>query len=207
MMRSNSYKLDHLHEPSYITPTRLSLLNSRPIFMPPEDALPPPLPPPPPQTEVSVPFMWEEAPGKPRRCHTQSEPNNNNTTRTLELPPRLLFLDKVEVPSPTTVLGGPYVGRAMSFSSSYRTPREYWNSNFGSTRWSGSRKINKESEGSFDFSGPITLGTPQPNRRRSFFSLSQPKPKSHFWGSIYESFKHMVPWRRGQEKHTKWASN
>ncbi|OIV96839.1 hypothetical protein TanjilG_08700 [Lupinus angustifolius] len=214
-MRSNSYKLDLLHEPTYITPTRISLLNSRPIFTPPEDAPPPP--PPPPQTEVSIPFMWEEAPGKPRRCHTQSEPNNNNnnTTRTLELPPRLLFLDKVEVPSPTTVLGGPYVGRAMSFSSSYRTPRECWNSNFGSSRWSGSRKINKESEGSFDYSGTITLGTPQPNRgkmtrvhrRGSIFSLSQPKPKSQFWGSIYESFKHMVPWRRGQEKHRKWASN
>ncbi|CAL0319520.1 unnamed protein product [Lupinus luteus] len=209
MMRSNSYKLDHLHEPTYITPTRLSLLNSRPIFTPPEDTPPPP--PPPPQTEVSVPFIWEEAPGKPRRCHTQSEPNNDNTTRTLELPPRLLVLDKVEVPSPTTVLGGPYVGRAMSFSTSYRTHRECWNSNFGSTRWSGTRKINKESEGSFDFSGTITLGTPQQNRvkitrvqrRESFFNLSQPKPKSHFWGSIYESFKHMVPWRRGQEKHRK----
>ncbi|KAK7282554.1 hypothetical protein RIF29_11443 [Crotalaria pallida] len=221
MMRSKSYK-----EQSYntTTPTKLSLLTSRPIFMPPEDPAPPP--PPPPQTEVSVPFMWEEAPGKPRSCHTQSEPNNknnNNSARTLELPPRLLFLEgkvssNMEAPSPTTVLGGPYVGRAMSFSSSYRTPREYWNSNFGSTRWSGLRKINKEGcEGGFDFSSscPITLGTPhRPTkgkvtrvpRRGSLMSLSEPKARSHFWAGIYESFKHMVPWRRGQEKQRKWAS-
>ncbi|KAK2444448.1 hypothetical protein QL285_015475 [Trifolium repens] len=114
-------------------------------------------PSPPPQTTISIPFKWEEAPGKPRHCHTQSELNNTVTTTTLELPPRLLFLDsKPDVPSPTTVLDGPYVGRAMSFSSSYRTPRENWNSNFGSTRWSGFKKINNNKEGdegSLDFSG------------------------------------------------------
>ncbi|XP_019429756.1 PREDICTED: uncharacterized protein LOC109337272 isoform X1 [Lupinus angustifolius] len=211
MMRSKSCRVDLLHEPYFNTPTKLSLLNSRPIFMPPEEASPP-------QTEVSVPFMWEEAPGKPRRCHTQSEPNNNSA-RTLELPPRLSFLEgkvssNMEVPSPTTVLGGPYVGRTMSYSSSCRTHRDYWNSNFGSTRWSGSRKMNKETEGSLDFSCPITLGSPQPNKgkfsrvhtRGSLFSLSLPKARSHFWGSIYESFKHVVPWKNGQEKHRKWGS-
>ncbi|KAE9604022.1 hypothetical protein Lalb_Chr11g0066941 [Lupinus albus] len=185
MMRSKSCRVDFLHEPYYNTPTKLSLINSRPIFMPPEEASPP-------QTEVSVPFMWEEAPGKPRRCHTQSEPNNNNNSaRTLELPPRLSFLEgkvssNIEVPSPTTVLGGPYVGHAMSFSSSCRTHRDYWNYNFGSTRWSGNRKMNKETEGSLDFSCPITQNKGKDTRvhtRGSLLSFPQLKARSHFWVS------------------------
>ncbi|TKY74081.1 hypothetical protein E2542_SST02840 [Spatholobus suberectus] len=201
MMESESEKGDHVH----YTPTKLSLLISRPS-MPPES-------PPPPQTTVSVPFKWEEAPGKPRHCHTESEPKNR--VKTLELPPRLLFLETkmsnvdADGPSPTTVLDGPYVGRAMSFTSSYRTPRGYWNSNFGSSRWSGYKKISTEdSEGIFDFSGHCTT---KPNmkitrvpRRGSFWTLS--KPRSHMWASIYESFKQVVPWGRKQQTQKKPAS-
>ncbi|XP_027339459.1 uncharacterized protein At4g00950-like [Abrus precatorius] len=193
MVGSESDKGDRVHEPSH-APTKLSLLNSPPT-MPPGT--------PPPQTTVSVPFKWEEAPGKPRHCHTQSEP-----ARTLELPPRLLLLhakvSNMDGPSPTTVLDGPYVGRAMSFTSSYRTPREHWNSGFGSTRWSGFRKINKEDdEGSFDFSTHCStkpkVKITRVSKRGNFFTLS--KPRSHLWASIYESFKQVVPWRRKQ--HTK----
>ncbi|XP_061349009.1 uncharacterized protein LOC133294370 [Gastrolobium bilobum] len=188
---------DHIRERTY-KPTKLSQLNSR-LTKPPE------IPPPPPQTTVSVPFKWEEAPGKPRHCHTESEPGNN--ARTLELPPRLLFLESkvsnMDAPSPTTVLDGPYMGRAMSFTSSYRTPRGSWNSNFGSTRWSGFKKIYKEDyEGSFDFSGHCTTSTKpkvkitRAPRRGSFLNFS--KARSHLWASIYESFKQVVPWRRRQ---------
>ncbi|RDX74197.1 hypothetical protein CR513_46082, partial [Mucuna pruriens] len=167
---------DHFHEPSYM-PTKLSLLISRP-------SMPPESPPPPPQTTISVPFEWEEAPGKPRHCHTQSEPEN--CARTLELPPRLLFLletnkvSDVDGPSPTTVLDGPYVGRAMSFTTSYRTPKGNWNSNFGSSRWTGYKKISTEdTEGIFDFSHhcaskPNVKITSVP-RRRSFWTLSKPR--------------------------------
>lgn len=188
-------------EPSYTPPTKFSLLISRPS-MPPESSSPPP---PPPQTTVSVPFKWEEAPGKPRHCHTESEPENS-VVKTLELPPRLLFLDG---PSPTTVLDGPYVGRAMSFTSSYRTPRANWNSNFGSSRWSGYKKITtQDSEGIFDFSPNFTtvpnIKITRVSRRPSFWTLS--KPRSHMWASIYESFKQVVPWRRKQQTQRKCAS-
>ncbi|AES72519.1 hypothetical protein MtrunA17_Chr3g0126981 [Medicago truncatula] len=157
----------------------------------------------PPQTMISIPFKWEEAPGKPRHYHTQSELVNTVRT-TLELPPRLLFLDaKVDVPSPTTVLDGPYVGRAMSFTSSYRTSRENWNSNFGSSRWSGFRKINKEGdEGSFDFSGQNKVKSSRAAKGGSPIS----KGKSHLWASIYDSFKQVVPWRRRKETQRKWVS-
>ncbi|XP_045816005.1 uncharacterized protein At4g00950-like [Trifolium pratense] len=165
----------------------------------------------PPHTTISIPFKWEEAPGKPRHCHTQSELNNNTvtTTTTLELPPRLLFLDsKLNVPSPTTVLDGPYVGRAMSFTSSYRTPRENWNSNFGSSRWSGLKKINKEGEeGSLDFSGQNKVKISRAGAGAAGKDGSPvSKAKSHLWASIYGSFKQVVPWRRRKETQRKWVS-
>ncbi|XP_058781447.1 uncharacterized protein At4g00950-like [Vicia villosa] len=150
------------------------------------------------KTMISVPFKWEEAPGKPRRYHTQSELENNVKT-TLELPPRLFFLEtKLDEPSPTTVLDGPYVGRAMSFSSSYRTPRENWNSNFGSSRWSGFKKISKEGdEGSFDFSDQTKV---------KISRAPMSKAKSHLWANICDSLKQVVPWRRRKETQRKWVS-
>lgn len=169
-------------------PTKLSLLISRPT-MPPET--------PPPQNTISVPFKWEEAPGKPRHCHTESDPEDSTTAvkKTLELPPRLLFLldstnkvSDVDGPSPTTVLDGPYVGRAMSFTTSYRTPRANWNSNFGSSRWSGYKKFTTEdAEGSFDFSPHSCSSMPNVKitrvpRRGSFWVLS--KQRSHMWVSL-----------------------
>ncbi|XP_004502667.1 uncharacterized protein [Cicer arietinum] len=156
------------------------------------------------QSMISVPFKWEEAPGKPRHYHTQSELDNNTVRTTLDLPPRLLFLDpKLDVPSPTTVLDGPYVGRAMSFTSSYRTPRDNWNSNFGSTRWSSFKKVHKEGdEGSFDFSDQFKVNKIPKGGNLSSFS----KPKSHLWASIFDSLKQVVPWRRRKEAQRKWVS-
>nr|KYP48036.1 hypothetical protein KK1_030327 [Cajanus cajan] len=202
-MESESENSNHLvQEPTY-TPTK----RSRPSTPP---------PPPPPETAISVPFKWEEAPGKPRHCHRESEPEKS-AVKTLELPPRLLFLletKNVDGPSPTTVLDGPYVGRALSFTTSYRTPRAHWNSNFGSSRWSGYKKISTHDadEGNFDFSHHFTtVPQPKPNvkitrlhRTRTFWTLS--KPSSHMWASIYESFKQVVPWRRKQQTQKKCAS-
>ncbi|XP_040989760.1 uncharacterized protein At4g00950 isoform X2 [Juglans microcarpa x Juglans regia] len=69
---------------------------------------------PPLHSSASVPFRWEEEPGKPRPCTTLT----NLTTKCLELPPRLLFDTKL--PSPTTVLEGPFVGRSRFQSASFR---------------------------------------------------------------------------------------
>ncbi|XP_054799082.1 uncharacterized protein At4g00950-like [Prosopis cineraria] len=200
------------------SPPKLSMFISRPIE-PPEAA---PLPPPP--TTVSIPFQWEEAPGKPRPCHTQSEPDRCGR-RALELPPRLVF-PEAKVPnvlSPTTVLDGPYVGRAMSFTTSYRSPRmvgkDHWNGNFGSSRWTGSRKNTRQQfGGSIDFSNGSTFWDDRGfeasttakakiakvGRRGSLFSLSHSQSRSHLWASIYESLKQAVPWKRKQEKQRKW---
>ncbi|KAI4337980.1 hypothetical protein L6164_016339 [Bauhinia variegata] len=196
------------------TPPKLTLAISR-TSKPPE---PPEMPTPPSRATVSVPFQWEEAPGKPRPCHTESEPEIKSAAfRTLELPPRLLFSEaKVSnLPSPTTVLDGPYVGRAISFTTSYRSPRglgnNYRNGNFGSSRWSSIGKNGGDVEGTFDFSsstvdsrvnnGATKARMTGMRRRGSFFHKS-----THLWAlSVYENLKQAVPWRRKQEKQRKWA--
>ncbi|KAK4277577.1 hypothetical protein QN277_015554 [Acacia crassicarpa] len=198
------------------SPSKLSMLISRPIKQPEAEPLPPPT------TAVSIPFQWEEAPGKPRLCHTRSEPDGCGR-RALDLPPRLVFPEaKVSsnVHSPTTVLDGPYVGRAVSFTTSYRSPRmvgkDQWNGNFGSSRWSSSKNRRHEFGGSIDFSSGFTFWDDRGfeasttskakiakvGRRGSLFGLSH--SRSHLWGSIYESLKQVVPWKRKQEKQRKW---
>ncbi|GMI66764.1 maternal effect embryo arrest 47 [Hibiscus trionum] len=81
---------------------------------------------------ASVPFRWEEEPGKPKPCTTlatfYSAPNEA-AQKCLELPPRLLLDAKVtKLPSPTTVLEGPYMGRARFQSSSFRMGSECYGS-------------------------------------------------------------------------------
>ncbi|XP_062120088.1 uncharacterized protein At4g00950 [Humulus lupulus] len=119
---------------------------------------------PPQRVSASVPFLWEEAPGKPR-LGTTTEPDQaadhderSLVMKSLELPPRLLGEVKfTNMSSPTTVLYGPEVGRSLSFTFSFRTPSESRKLSrekvgyFGSSRWGSFRK-NKGSVvgGSFD---------------------------------------------------------
>ncbi|KAM6600177.1 hypothetical protein CsatA_019786 [Cannabis sativa] len=78
---------------------------------------------PPHQTPLSVPFRWEEEPGKPRPCMALATLSNLSelAPKCLELPPRLLLETKLA--SPTTVLDGPY-GRPRFQSSSFRLSGE-----------------------------------------------------------------------------------
>ncbi|KAK1560937.1 hypothetical protein Q3G72_032533 [Acer saccharum] len=92
---------------------------------------------PPLHTSVSVPFRWEEEPGKPKPCTaliTYSDPKSNSdfAHKCLELPPRLLSMDansSSKLSSPTTVLEGPYyVGRPRFQGSSFRMSGECYGS-------------------------------------------------------------------------------
>ncbi|XP_038682311.1 uncharacterized protein At4g00950-like [Tripterygium wilfordii] len=66
-------------------------------------------------TAASVPFRWEEEPGKPKPCTALII----STQKSLELPPRLLMdAETARLSSPTTVLEGPYMGRSSRFQSS-----------------------------------------------------------------------------------------
>lgn len=79
---------------------------------------------PPLYTLASVPFRWEEEPGKPRPCTALIPFPTNTEPKSLELPPcrhsLLLDLSKNTVykttPSPTTVLEGPYNNKFTSAS-------------------------------------------------------------------------------------------
>ncbi|XP_042504185.1 uncharacterized protein At4g00950 [Macadamia integrifolia] len=107
------------------TPPKLSLFSriphQSPEPSPPTGMLTPPLRPP-----ASVPFRWEEAPGKPLL-----PTSTVSAARCLELPPRLQLTESStsnkklsstssRTLSPTTVLDGPDVGhrRSSSFTSS-----------------------------------------------------------------------------------------
>ncbi|KAJ7951324.1 DUF688 domain-containing protein [Quillaja saponaria] len=82
---------------------------------------------PPLHTSASVPFRWEEEPGKPRPCTAITTFTNPTdfAHKCLELPPRLLIdANSTKLPSPTTVLEGPYMGRSQSQTSSFRIRKE-----------------------------------------------------------------------------------
>lgn len=179
----------------------------------------PPEPPgsmsPPLRASASVPFLWEEAPGKPRRCSTYSYVTDDQleieiTTKSLGLPPRLLTADVIKftnLPSPTTVLDGPDVGRSLSFTLSFRSPESSnlavgrRNGYFGSARWGSFRKSKGVSGASF-YNSSSDYGTDggegngvvfggghddhhwkvklsRIRRRSSFLSLSHTKSSSH----------------------------
>ncbi|XP_027334327.1 uncharacterized protein At4g00950 [Abrus precatorius] len=97
---------------------RLPLLNPLTMHSPERSGMQtPPL-----HTSVSVPFGWEEEPGKPRPC-TALVTFSNPNPRCLELPPRLLIDSKIDnnkLHSPTTVLEGPCVGNNSYQSPSFR---------------------------------------------------------------------------------------
>lgn len=121
----------------------------------------------------SVPFLWEEAPGKPRSS-VRKPPRSNQigdkrgVVRCLELPPRLeaskSSTAKANEPSPTIVLDGPYDlrRRSLSLPRSASVIRKLRGvpapapakekKLFGSSRWGSFGKCKEVSEGIFDFS-------------------------------------------------------
>lgn len=70
---------------------------------------------------ASIPFRWEEEPGKPKPCTDLSTVSiaEDFAPKFLELPPRLAAMDAKfnKEHSPTTVLDGPYIGRSWRFQS------------------------------------------------------------------------------------------
>lgn len=103
------------------TPPKLalsSLPSHKPLAPGSPWALTPPLHP-----MVSIPFEWEEAPGRPRPNNISS-PCKPKSVKCLELPPRLLVEAKVaHMPaSPTTVLDGPRSARSLSHRFCFEGP-------------------------------------------------------------------------------------
>ncbi|WCJ28946.1 hypothetical protein M5689_010613 [Euphorbia peplus] len=154
---------------------------------------------------ASVPFQWEEAPGKPRHsCNDVVHPKSK-VVRCLDLAPRLLneanssSSSNSDIMSPSTVLDGPYLdhpfrSRSLSSTGSFRP------SLFGSGRWK-----NKDI-GVIDFSNCAVEDDAKVKilrftRKSSFLGFSS--STSYFLTNIYESFKQVVPWRRRQRNSEK----
>ncbi|KAK4350971.1 hypothetical protein RND71_030284 [Anisodus tanguticus] len=157
---------------------------------------------PPLHPSVSIPFQWEEAPGKPK------SPTKSKVARCLELPPRLLLSEAIKItntPSPTTVLDGPYVGRSFSSINEAAVEKKANMLMMRSWRWESFKENDRGVvvKGNFDFSGPLTskssaydFHTHQRKvftRKGSLFNFS--RTNSNLLGGIYESFKQAVPWR------------
>ena len=136
------------------TPPKLSLFS-----LPRQPPEPPGMVTPPLHASISVPFQWEEAPGKPRPSGI-IEPNSKpRSARSLDLPPRLFADAKVaHFASPTTGVDEPIFGPDLSSSLSFRFPdtwaetatataaatkEEKNGKHVGSRRWMSFRKNKK----------------------------------------------------------------
>ncbi|XP_042017351.1 uncharacterized protein At4g00950-like [Salvia splendens] len=183
---------------------------------------------PPFQASATVPFKWEEQPGKPRPCSdiiiARPKP-----AKSLELPPCMNPADKfTKTPSPTTVLDGPYsVGRPKF--SSFRFFRDGHDSLVSPEAASllGAKKSGKArglfgkfkggkkevaDGGSCRFS-PSTVSSCNSEdlftnncgvkitRNGSFSNLSHAKP-SQLWTSICHGLKQVMHWK-GSRKSNK----
>lgn len=192
-------------------------------------------------TSVSVPFRWEEEPGKPRPCTALAiipDPIDSSQ-KSLELPPRLLLETKLL--SPTTVLEGPYVGRSRFQSSSFRivgrecygsfspdhersgqlgafvlsksgVKEKGWLDSWGRRVLKGKREVGGANYvfpssvdgeidgggGSVGESSSFKVKNTRHRRARSFSTLSHSRP--HFWATIYQGLKQVVPWKSRKSK-------
>ncbi|GER37316.1 hypothetical protein STAS_13722 [Striga asiatica] len=163
--------------------------------------------PPPLETQASVPFKWEEQPGKPRPCTdiiTVPEPGSGPAKLPEPPPCRLMLLADsgggriTKMPSPTTVLDGPYVYSVVRPRfSSFRLFREPFDGGGDSPRGSvdglvgdggahkrkgflgrglrfkGDGRLMESGRGSLGFSSPASAEG-KLKRNGSFTSLSQP---------------------------------
>lgn len=202
------------------TPIKLSLYNSFPT----KKYEPPGMLTPPMRTLASIPFKWEEAPGKPiavaGNIGRNSPPLKSKTVRCLVPPPPRLTTKVTNMPSPTTVLEGPYTGRVLSKSftlsnnSSVKGTLIGRKERFSLSSWRWGSYKESSIEGSMDFSSSvgafgvesISDSKVRMTRRRSsrFLSLSS-TTSSNLLSSIYESLKQSVPWKRRQEKMRKMS--
>ncbi|KAK8974224.1 hypothetical protein V6N11_034593 [Hibiscus sabdariffa] len=186
---------------------------------------------------VSVPFLWEEEPGKPKACATVTPFPDDFAGKCLELPPRLLMLQEAnnnnKLCSPTTVLDDPYMGRARFQSSSFRMVKSERYGSFRAASFSPenmvpergdgvSKRGNREKAGFLgsrrrsdiggknyvfpsygdkgeEYSSSSSVSITRLKKSGSLNSRSH--SKSHFWASIYEGLKQVVPWSKRERKN------
>ncbi|XP_059301552.1 uncharacterized protein At4g00950-like isoform X1 [Lycium ferocissimum] len=180
---------------------------------------------PPLNTLASVPFKWEAQPGKPKPCTDLIiSIFNDNQPKCLEPPPaRLYYLENTKMPSPTTVLNGPYnnnkctslergqLGTLVLYNKNknkVRKSRGYWWQRFVKRKGTGGN-IRKEAggvgRGSFVFScsSVDSTGSDESGHNPSVKMATlkrNARSHSHILASIYEGFKQVIPWKGKKSK-------
>lgn len=180
-------------------------------------------------TLASIPFSWEEEPGKPRPC-TDLIPlpnsiNFNEPKLCLEPPPRLYnyYMESTKSTSPTTVFDGPYITSKPKFSSFRFLRDRRRQGSFDSTASSetgqvsafvvGKKKVESKSwwrrrntnvKGK---SGGTDCGSlsdectmKMATLKRSGSFSGLSQTKTHIWETIYEGFKQVIPWKSKKSK-------
>ncbi|KAL0426140.1 UNVERIFIED_CONTAM: hypothetical protein Sradi_1148800 [Sesamum radiatum] len=177
---------------------------------------------PPLQTPASVPFKWEEEPGKPRLCPRiiTAQPS-----KCLELPPAcrmLLFMDN-DAP-PNSLLDGPYNISRPKFSS-FRLFREGQDSLSLDSRAaaSGSNKGGRQKARGRRFFGKLRSGGKcdsseermmggdgrKMGRHESFSGVAHAnnnKSSHMIWATIYQGLKQVVQWKSNRKPNQQVAA-
>ncbi|KAJ6729605.1 hypothetical protein OIU85_020507 [Salix viminalis] len=173
---------------------------------------------PPLHTSASVPFRWEEEPGKPRECTALIPRPINFPHKCLELPPRLLADTNItKLPSPTTLQSREGSALAPRFPSKKRVKEK--GGFLGSWSWGrrGSKGKRESGGGSYVFPSSVdrepadhcideeeeeemisSSDNVKMTRSGSLSAFSNARPQ--FWANIYEGLKQVVPWRSKELK-------
>ncbi|KAG9154667.1 hypothetical protein Leryth_026331 [Lithospermum erythrorhizon] len=148
-------------------------------------------------TSASIPFTWEEEPGKPRPPSSPLPPNT--TSNILELPPGL-----ARTPSPTTVLDGPYNIHSSSISSSFRFLNDEESLDSGKKKVRRKRLFfaswrHRNSQANWkmaEMAAGLYVSIYKTSRNGSHHSVSH---KPQFWASVYQGLKHAIPWKTSRK--------
>ncbi|CAA0827195.1 Unknown protein [Striga hermonthica] len=205
------------HRPSFSTlnpPTIRHRLSSASIYSPehPSGISTPPL-----QMPASVPFQWEQEPGKPLPGGgTVSVPK---PSRFLDPPPCRIqpTMDgAAKTLSPSSILDGPYNVARPKFSSSRfsrdgpepsdlvagrkSTGRSLLGKGRGGQRevmdWGSNSSFESGEEGNVSKRMERKL-----RRHNSFSTASHGRSSSHVWATICEGFKHVIHWKSSKKTH------
>ncbi|XP_022945009.1 uncharacterized protein LOC111449373 isoform X2 [Cucurbita moschata] len=182
------------------TPPKLSLFS-----FPRQPLEPPGMATPPLHASISVPFHWEEAPGKPKPLGIIELNPKPKSARTLDLPLRLFADAKVaHFASPTIAADDPVAGRDRR-DLSFRFP-DSWAETATATETREGKDVNKEnvkrgpeislSAGGAD-DGNTRVKITRLRIRRNFIGTWN--SKSHI-ACIYGSLKQVLPWRRKHDE-------
>ncbi|XP_022980847.1 uncharacterized protein At4g00950 [Cucurbita maxima] len=180
---------------------------------------------PPIHTSVSVPFRWEEEPGKPRFCFRTPNSSSATQTKCLELPPRLLLLDpKIsKLPPPIPAHKGIFqlpkqscgsfrydksqLGAMVLRKRGVLIEKEWFcwlgKLSFGRKGEVGSAcgsvfpsSLEKENEDGVVAERSSSGMKVAETQKEGSFSSCLVKAKTEFWGSIGEGLKQInVPWK------------